>query len=186
VAEVRTCRLCRETKALETEFYFRKEKGGYYRTECKECIRARQRQYNATHDAPVRTEYHRAWRAANAERITAWRRDWLAANPDKRRQYQMTSYHRNPESYRRAMRKRQQLRRGAPMDAVAHEWWEIVRHDPCAYCGSRERQSLDHIDALARGGDSHWTNLAAACRNCNSAKQDRTILEHFLHRAGVV
>jgi hypothetical protein len=185
---MRTCRICGVEKHLETEFYFRKERGGYYRTECKECIRAKQREYNAAHPAPKRTEYHRAWRAIpeNRERERARLLRHQRANRPRRREIARKSYLKNPEPHYRAMRVYRLRKRGAPMDAIARGWWEAIRYDPCSYCGSRERQSLDHIDALARAGNSGWTNLTPACASCNASKQDRSLLEFLLHRTEVV
>jgi len=39
----------------------------------------------------------------------------------------------------------------------------------CAYCG-REATTVDHIIPVSMGGDSHPTNLVAACIPCNSSK----------------
>lgn len=43
----------------------------------------------------------------------------------------------------------------------------------CQYCGSHA-DSIDHVVPRSRGGRDVWDNLAAACRQCNSAKRDRT------------
>jgi len=47
----------------------------------------------------------------------------------------------------------------------------------CEYCKSPERFStevfsVDHVLPRARGGTSHFSNLAFACQGCNSAKYD--------------
>lgn len=44
----------------------------------------------------------------------------------------------------------------------------------CLYCGSKKDLTLDHVLPKSRGGASNWTNLATACKKCNSIKGDRT------------
>jgi len=46
--------------------------------------------------------------------------------------------------------------------------------DSCAYCGSPYELTRDHVTPRSRGGDNEPGNLVWACRNCNSAKGDRT------------
>src|SRR3972149_5320590 len=40
----------------------------------------------------------------------------------------------------------------------------------CQYCGSREDLTFDHIVPRSRGGHTTWTNVVAACSNCNLRK----------------
>jgi hypothetical protein len=60
----------------------------------------------------------------------------------------------------------------------------------CIYCGARCRLrgrcqiTLDHIRALAIGGDDNLFNLAPACRDCNNCKSDK-LLPEWLHLVGV-
>ena len=47
----------------------------------------------------------------------------------------------------------------------------------CQYCGSqpgRAQLTLDHVIPRSRGGQTHWENVAAACRACNQRKGNRT------------
>ncbi len=46
----------------------------------------------------------------------------------------------------------------------------------CAYCGS-DADTIDHIRPRSRGGRNEWTNVVAACRNCNFRKGDRMLEE---------
>ena len=52
---------------------------------------------------------------------------------------------------------------------------EILRRDgyTCCYCGG-PGTTIDHIIPKSRGGGNTWGNLCAACRDCNSAKDNRT------------
>ncbi len=45
----------------------------------------------------------------------------------------------------------------------------------CMYCGTKAKDlELEHIVPKSRGGPSSWDNLVAACRGCNSRKDNRT------------
>lgn len=44
----------------------------------------------------------------------------------------------------------------------------------CAYCGTDNPRSVDHIFPTSRGGDHRRKNLTPACRWCNSQKGNRT------------
>jgi 5-methylcytosine-specific restriction endonuclease McrA len=45
----------------------------------------------------------------------------------------------------------------------------------CQYCG-KAAENIDHVVPRSRGGQHEWENVVAACRRCNSRKEDR-----FLH-----
>jgi 5-methylcytosine-specific restriction endonuclease McrA len=42
----------------------------------------------------------------------------------------------------------------------------------CQYCGS-VAENLDHVIPRSRGGEHTWENVVAACRRCNTRKEDR-------------
>lgn len=46
----------------------------------------------------------------------------------------------------------------------------------CAYC-RRHASTIDHVVPKSRGGKHEWTNVVAACEDCNHAKADRTPAE---------
>ncbi len=43
----------------------------------------------------------------------------------------------------------------------------------CQYCGSAA-ESIDHVVPRSRGGEHVWDNVVAACRRCNTRKEDRS------------
>lgn len=51
----------------------------------------------------------------------------------------------------------------------------------CAYCGSPDNLSIDHINSLVGGGHSNRENLTIACMMCNSLKWTYSI-DVFLKR----
>tara|TARA_B100001094_G_scaffold222835_1_gene216889 strand:+ start:2300 stop:2668 length:369 start_codon:yes stop_codon:yes gene_type:complete len=40
----------------------------------------------------------------------------------------------------------------------------------CAYCGSKENLTIDHIVPRSKGGNNHITNVLCACEKCNKSK----------------
>jgi 5-methylcytosine-specific restriction endonuclease McrA len=42
----------------------------------------------------------------------------------------------------------------------------------CQYCGA-PAENLDHVVPRSRGGEHSWENVVAACRRCNSRKENR-------------
>ena len=42
----------------------------------------------------------------------------------------------------------------------------------CQYCG-RPAENVDHVVPKSRGGSHTWDNVVAACRPCNSRKENR-------------
>jgi len=50
----------------------------------------------------------------------------------------------------------------------------------CQYCGTTA-ENIDHVVPRSRGGEHVWENVVAACRPCNSRKEDRSV-----HEAGLV
>jgi 5-methylcytosine-specific restriction endonuclease McrA len=42
----------------------------------------------------------------------------------------------------------------------------------CQYCGS-PAENVDHVVPRSKGGEHAWENVVAACRRCNSRKENR-------------
>ena len=42
----------------------------------------------------------------------------------------------------------------------------------CQYCGNAA-ENVDHVMPKSRGGGHSWDNVVAACRRCNSRKENR-------------
>ena len=57
----------------------------------------------------------------------------------------------------------------------------------CQYCGA-SAENIDHVVPRSRGGLHEWENVVAACRRCNSRKENKTPQEagmHLRRRPGV-
>lgn len=129
---------------------------------CAECHRLdeseRYQADKATYQAKART-YQQTHRAEAKARHEAWR----DANVEHVRAYSL-----------KMMRARKVGR-----TAEGIEFVDILRHDPCSYCGGPAGH-IDHIEPLAFGGENSWENLAAACKSCNSKKKTKSLLMFLL------
>lgn len=52
----------------------------------------------------------------------------------------------------------------------------------CQYCGAAA-ENIDHVVPRSRGGTHTWDNVVAACRRCNSRKENRLIEDAGLRLA---
>lgn len=129
-----------------------------------ECEKRRMAEYVVANYERVRGG-QAAWHRANYERSQASVARWRAENPERHREN----------------RRRDDRRRAVGRDRDAFEYGEVLRLDPCSYCGERAGER-DHIDAVSDGGDNSWENLTAACRGCNGAKGTSPLLV-FMARA---
>lgn len=63
------------------------------------------------------------------------------------------------------------------------EWSSILREDLkidnqiCVYCGSKENLTNDHIVPKRECHFNEIHNIVVACRNCNSSKSDKDLIE---------
>ncbi|MEA4909345.1 MAG: HNH endonuclease [Chloroflexi bacterium] len=61
---------------------------------------------------------------------------------------------------------------------------EVFRRDGylCQYCGKRTLDlTIDHVIPRHMGGPHTWTNVVAACSQCNHRKGGRTLDEAHMH-----
>lgn len=140
------------------------------------------RRYAAEHSEHRKLIY-RAWRSENAEIVKAKARSRYRANPSPYVERARKWAALNPEKASAHTLKKNHRRRGAEPDTAAREYVQIIRHDPCSYCGTRPtRVEVDHIVPVSAGGTGAWDNLTPACRPCNAAKGSRTLLSFLLER----
>jgi 5-methylcytosine-specific restriction endonuclease McrA len=99
----------------------------------------------------------------------------LTPEEARRRSYAATATWRAENRERVQAYKRAAYRRAETADAETRDYIEVIRHDPCVYCGGVS-DTVDHIEPVSAGGQNHWTNLAPACRSCNSGKKDHPLL----------
>lgn len=89
------------------------------------------------------------------------------------RRYSKTERYRFNQANAKALRRLREREGGVSFE----EWQEICRrHDGrCAYCRKRRRLTMDHVQAISRGGPHIAANIVPACRPCNSSKGNREV-----------
>ena len=77
------------------------------------------------------------------------------------------------EEIRRERQKARELR--------SSQWWKRRRSSGvCHYCGKKflpQSLTMDHIVPIVRGGKSTKGNVAPACKECNTKKKHRLLME---------
>lgn len=60
-------------------------------------------------------------------------------------------------------------------------WWRNkIARGTCHYCGEKKSPAeltMDHVVPLSRGGRSEKANLVPSCKDCNTKKKTRLVLE---------
>lgn len=149
-------------------------KNAAYREANREKIRAQQRHAREMNPDLARAKVKR-WVEENRDHWVRQQAEYHAANREQRNAKSRAYNRANPER-RRARNAKAKLLRRVDFDLDAAEYAIALRGDPCSYCGG-PMSDIDHIDAVACGGTSHWSNLTAACRRCNGRKRTRSLLE---------
>lgn len=183
MGNVKTCRICGETKPLE-DFPQRKDTKDGRRNDCRDCNIRRQRQYRVDtieeRTAFDRARYaanrekviqdRRAFRAGERDRINAERRRRRQASPEKYRAQQRASYLNNREVIMARVLSRKFRRRKVKLE-------KLIARDGliCGICGraleSLATSDVDHILPRSLGGSNDLSNLQLSHAGCNRSKQ---------------
>ncbi len=162
------CFQCLTVKPVE-DFYVLASGGQGRAAECKVCFNIRMASHRAEHRAS-NAAYARAYRAA---RPNLWR-ERRARNPEKWLDDAIAG------NQRAKARKK-----NAPGDGVSRSQWVAILNEyghRCAYCARQVKLTMDHVVPLSKGGAHDPINVVPACRECNSGKWDRNILQWLAAR----
>jgi HNH endonuclease len=149
-----------------------------WRTENPKKVRASHAKYRAAHPEKRRATEAR-WRIENRETARARQAKYRATNVAKVRATAAKWLRDNPEKRQAVEATRRARKLSAPGRGVTTaQWHEVVQaaNGRCVYCGERRLLSMDHIEPLSRGGAHDADNIAAACKPCNSSKNDTSLL----------
>lgn len=128
-------------------------------------------------------EHSAAYAERHKERINAKQRE---KNKDPKRKAFIAGYLRNhraanPELYLSYVHARRAKRLAAGGVHTKEEWAAKLEEygHRCVYCCSGGRMTRDHVVPLSKGGTNDISNIAPACRRCNSSKHDLTAQEYM-------
>lgn len=186
----KTCKSCGQIFPLDN-FYKQKEK--YTSSNCKPCHKA----------------YTIRWQKANPEKVKEYEKksnikhgkaEWQKQknNPEyilyKKLYNQRTSKRRvetaaawnkaNKERYKSIIAKSDAKRRvlkEARTYYISDKEMSKLKTSPCAFCGSKENITIDHIIPVSRMGNHSIGNLQSLCKSCNSKKKAKFISEYKYH-----
>jgi 5-methylcytosine-specific restriction endonuclease McrA len=142
--------------------------------ENSELLREKARQYRAKNPEKVR-ERRLAWKRANKEKNVAMVVKYQRRNPDKRAAATKRYRERNKERYASWSRARQAKLNNCKHYLITDKDLRKLYSDPCFACGSREKQTIDHIIPIDLGGNHGIGNLQTLCLSCNSSKRNRVM-----------
>ena len=65
------------------------------------------------------------------------------------------------------------------------KWRQSIKENwnyKCAYCGSEENLTLDHITPRTKGGSDRVINVLCACHSCNHSKGNQMWSDWYLQQ----
>lgn len=71
-------------------------------------------------------------------------------------------------------------------DLLVNNVAKIISDNVCWYCGSvfenKEELTIDHVFPRSKGGDNSMDNIIMVCKQCNSSKGDKDLLEWYISK----
>lgn len=161
------CPECNKTKP-RSEYAPRKNHGNNgIQNICKPCVKIRNKKYyEANREKSI--AYAAAWKLANPEWAKKQQTDWKAKNWDRKKEL---------DHRRRTRKQNNGVFVISPKDMKKLS-------GPCAYCGSTDKITMDHVIPISRGGTHGIGNLVPCCNKCNTVKNARTLTEWRFRKAG--
>ncbi len=128
---------------------------------CRDCARSRMQVWYS--------------RPGNPEKVSEKAKIWGAANPDLL------------VAIRRVSKQNRRVAKAASEGSFSSsEWVGLVAqfNSCCGYCLRGENiagpMTAEHMLPISRGGSNYIENIIPACRSCNSAKRNSTLLEFLV------
>lgn len=101
-------------------------------------------------------------------------------NPKRQQTYQKWCLNHPQKVIEKAM-KRYELLLNSDYTLTDKEWQEVLKYfnNSCAYCGSSESLTKDHVVPITKGGTTSRNNIIPACLSCNQSKSNKELEKWF-------
>ena len=184
------CTKCGEIKLATTEYFSEKKR---YRfglfSQCKVCEQKYGKQYrqdNKEHIQEYQKEYNKQYYQDNKEHCLEYGKQYHQDNKEYFQEH-YKQYCQTPQgqaAYFNARQRRRTKEASLGNGITVEQWQECMNFFgwKCAYSGKslkKGNRSLDHITPLNLGGDNEIWNLVPMCRNYNSSKNDKEMIEWY-------
>ena len=180
--EYKTCSLCKQVKPTTDFGKHKSSKDGLY-SQCLPCHRQHRAAYRQRNVESIKKQQADNYRR-NREKRIAYVKEQKKLKPEKSREYNANSKKRNHIKIAADSRRRRAKLKANGIFKISKKELAKLLAKPCFYCGTKERITIDHVIAIARGGTDSIGNLVPACKSCNSQKRDLTITEWRKKREG--
>lgn len=185
------CTVCR-TEKLPSEFRPARRPPSGLTPQCRGCLVAINRQWKIDHPDRIRAD-SASYRARNPDKIRASQAEQRRNNPEAYRlrnaEYRKANAVRwranaarwakeHPLEVWARLVNRRALKKASGRKITAAELRGVLTDSLgiCSYCNGGGKLEVDHIEPLAKGGQHEPGNLTAACKTCNTRKNDFPLL----------
>lgn len=176
----KACTVCGEEKPLE-DFFKCKAVADGRMAKCKTCktkqiyewreknrdrLNKYQRDYNKKPNAKETTrKYNQTDKAKQSARDSDSKRSAAKKKERENNREKWRVYSRNKHAKRKAQSKTDPGIRPSEWTAIKESF-----NGACAYCGAKQKMTMDHFIPLSRGGAHSPHNIVPACSGCNTSK----------------
>ena len=147
-------------------------------------------------------EYSKAWRKANPDKVKKISRKinkkrWLEQKQDKEYMAKKAVYFKanskertaRATAWNQANKQRYQqhvanskiknkILEDAKTFKILDKEYRKLYSSCCAFCGTKDKITMDHIIPISRSGNHSIGNLQPLCRSCNSSKKSKLVSEY--------
>lgn len=162
---------------------------------------------NSSKCKPCHKAYTLAWQKANPDKVKqTWKKQnkkrWIAQKEDKEYMLKKAIYRQENSARRTATAKawneankqrynlhvatshiKRKIAKESKSYKILDKEFRKLYASPCAFCGSTDKITMDHIIPISRSGNHSIGNLQPLCRSCNSSKNNRLVSEYKYYLA---
>jgi 5-methylcytosine-specific restriction protein A len=175
MSDSKTCSRCKQILPRTDFGKHTKTPDGLY-SQCQPCRRQARAAYRKRHSDTIKAEQKSNYERNRDKRI-AYANQRIKDNPEQHKINMAKSRKKRHLEVAADTRRRNARRKANGIFAISKSELKRLSQQPCFYCGTTERLTVDHVIAIARGGRDSIGNLVSACKTCNSQKRELTIME---------